>query len=209
MTRSSSGLMDDPHSVLGVRPGASLKEVDEAYRQLAKRWHPDRGGGPEAELRMAQINVAHDLLRAGARHESRGARRPRQAQAAHAGVRRRPAGSWLAEPVRRALGPELLAALEDREPVVVVTPTSLWRSPRAVLAVTDRRLLWLLDDAISDRVRSLRFNRVAQVSQRLAWPRRRTAIVKVAQRNGRKVSFADLAPATAGRIVGHIRASTA
>ena len=85
---------------------------------------------------------------------------------------------------------------------------SLWKSPRAVLAVTDRRLLWLLDDAISDRVRSLRFNRVSDVSRRLAWPRRRTAILRVLQRNGRRVTFADLTPATAQQIVRHVRAAT-
>jgi DnaJ domain len=200
--------MDDPLSVLGLHPGASSQEIGEAYRRLAKRWHPDRGGGPDAELRMAQINVAHDLLRAGARHDRSHRGRAAPPRPGRPMARRRPAGSWLAEPVRRALGPELLAALEDREPVAIVTPVSLWKSPRAVLAVTDRRLLWLLDDAISDRVRSLRFNRVSDVSRRLAWPRRRTAILRVLQRNGRRVTFADLTPATAQQIVRHVRAST-
>jgi hypothetical protein len=198
----------DPHAVLGVREGASAREVEEAYRRLAKLWHPDRGGGEEAELRMAQINVAHDLLRAGARHAA-----PRRSEAPPrrrpSTVRRRPAGSWLAEPVRRALGPELLSALEERESVVIVTPTSLWKSPRAVLAVTDRRLVWLLDDAISERVRSLRFNRVTSVSWRLAWPRRRTANLRVVQRNGRRVTFADLSPATAAHIERHVRGAIA
>jgi hypothetical protein len=195
---------DDPHAVLGVREGASAREVEEAYRELAKRWHPDRGGGPEAELRMAQINVAHDLLRAGARHAT--PRRPAPPSRPRAAtVSRRPAGAWLSEPVRRALGPELLSSLEEREPVAIITPTSLWKSPRAVLAVTDRRLLWLLDDAISERVRSLRFSRVTSVSQSLAWPRRRTANLKVVQRNGKRVLFADLTPATAVRIERHVR----
>jgi hypothetical protein len=199
--------MDDPLSVLGLQSGASSAEVEEAYRQLAKRWHPDRGGGPDAAARMAAINVAHDLLRAGARHAGGGRPPAADRPARSTAVRRRPAGHWLEEPVRRALGPELLAALEESEPVVVVTPASLWKSPRAVLAVTDRRLLWLLDDAISDRVRALRFNRVQEVSQRLAWPRRRTAIVRVLQRNGRRVSFADLTPQTALQIVRHVRAA--
>ncbi len=200
--------MDDPLSVLGLQPGASSEEVGEAYRRLAKQWHPDRGGGPEAQRRMAQINVAHDLLRAGARH-TRPRGRAAGPDAARAAPRRRPAGQWLAEPVRRALGPELLQALEDREAVPIVTPTSLWKSPHAVLAVTDRRLLWLLDDAISDRVRSLRYNRVDEVSSRLAWPRRRTAVLRVLQRNGRHVTFADLAPATALQIVDQVRAAAA
>jgi hypothetical protein len=197
--------MDDPLSVLGLQPGASAAEVDDAYRRLAKRWHPDRGGGPEAQLRMAQINVAHDLLRASARHR----RPPAAPPSPEPGVRRRLAGGWLAEPVRRAVGPEMLMGLGGRETVSIVTPTSLWKSPRAVLAVTDRRLLWLLDDAISDRVRSLRYNRVQEVSGRLAWPRRRTAILRVLQRNGRRVSFADLAPATALQIVRHVQAAVA
>lgn len=198
--------MDDPLSVLGLHPGASPAEVEEAYRQLAKRWHPDRAAGPDAVARMAAINVAHDLLRAGARH-TRGGHASAAPPARGTAVRRRPAGHWLAEPVRRALGPELLAALEDREPVVIVTPASLWKSPRAVLAVTDRRLLWLLDDAISDRVHTLRFSRVQEASRRLTWPRRRTAIVRVLQRNGRRVSFADLTPATGLQIVRHVQAA--
>ena len=44
-------------------------EVGAAYREQAKRWHPDRGGGAQAERRMAEINVAYDLLRAAAAHQ--------------------------------------------------------------------------------------------------------------------------------------------
>jgi hypothetical protein len=205
------GKVDDPFAILGLDPDASPDEIADAYRRLAKRWHPDRGGGPEAELRMARINVAHDLLRAQARHASRrthatAARNGGVAPWAPPTVRRRAAGLWLAEPVRRALGPELLAALDEHEPVSLVTPTSLWKSPRAVLAVTDRRLLWLLDDAISDRVRSLRFGRITEIGRRLSWPRRRTAVVRVRQRNGRRIAFADLQPATALQIVRLVEA---
>ena len=56
-------------------------------------------------------------------------------------IRRRGRGSWLPDPVRRALGPELLDALTDAEAVRLVTPASTWASPRSVLAVTERRLL--------------------------------------------------------------------
>jgi hypothetical protein len=34
----------DPHSVLGVSPRATLAEIREAYRQKAKKYHPDAGG---------------------------------------------------------------------------------------------------------------------------------------------------------------------
>src|SRR5919198_1074102 len=56
----------DPFAALEVPPGASAEEIAAAYRRLAKRWHPDRGGGAAAAARMAEINVAYDVLRAGA-----------------------------------------------------------------------------------------------------------------------------------------------
>ena len=34
----------DPHQVLGVGPHASLEEIRDAYRQKAKKFHPDAGG---------------------------------------------------------------------------------------------------------------------------------------------------------------------
>jgi hypothetical protein len=52
-------------------------------------------------------------------------------------------------------------------------------------------------------------DRVSGVSGRLAWPRRRTAILKVLQGNGRRITFADLSPATALEIVHHLQTSSA
>jgi molecular chaperone DnaJ len=52
----------DPYTVLGVRPGSSEQQVAAAYKDLAKRWHPDRGAGEEGERKMAEINVAYDVL---------------------------------------------------------------------------------------------------------------------------------------------------
>ena len=200
----------DPFAVLGVAPGTPLDDVTASYRALAKRWHPDRGGGAEAAHRMAEINAAYDLLRSDAWQ----ARKHPQAQARKAAPRprppRAPAGAWLPEPVRRALGPELVAALHPREDVAFVTPTSVWASPQALLAVTDRRLLWLLDDAVTGRVRSLDFGAVAGVATRLAWPRRRHAVLRVERRNGRRpVAFAELRPETAEAIAAHVRTARA
>jgi hypothetical protein len=191
----------DPFSVLGVAPGAPLDDVAASYRKLAKRWHPDRGGGEEAARRMAEINAAYDVLRSGAWQEGkRHARPPARARAP----------SWLSEPMRRALGPELLAALHPREDVALVTPTSTWASPQALLAVTDRRLLWLLDDAVTGRVRSLDFGAIARVTTRLAWPRRRHALLRVERRGGRRpLTFGELRPQTAEAIIRRIRSSRA
>jgi hypothetical protein len=85
--------------------------------------------------------------------------------------------------------------------VRLVTPVSVWASPQALLAVTDRRLLWLLDDAVTGRVRALDLVAITDVQTRLSWPRRRTASVRVARRNGRRpITFGDLRPETARRL---------
>ncbi len=187
----------DPHSILGVTPDADLPEVTAAYRSQAKRWHPDRGGGEEAARRMAEINAAYDLLRAGIAHQTARRRPPPPAP------RRR--GAWLPDAVRRALGPELREALREREAVRLVTPASTWASPRAVLAVTERRLLWLLDDAPVGRVRSVAFRDVAAVDLRLHRLRRHAATLSLRTIGGRRHSFAGLRPQTAEAIERHVR----
>jgi hypothetical protein len=107
--------------------------------------------------------------------------------------------------MRRALGAELLSVLEPQEAVAFAVPASTWASPQALLAVTDRRLLWLLDDAVSHRVRSLRFADVASAEHWLRRPLRRVAVVRVVTREGRHLEFAELRPATAAAIVRHVR----
>ena len=198
---SESRVMD-PHAVLGVAPGVGERELAAAYREQAKRWHPDRAGDGATARRMAEINAAYDLLRAGAMHAQPAAPPPPTA----ATVRpRRRRGSWLAEPVRRALGPELLLALDEREDVRLVTPASTWASPRSVLAVTDRRLLWLLDDAPVARVRSLAFRDVESVGLRVHRLRRRAATLRLRTVSGRRLSFAGLRLHTAAALERHLR----
>ena len=92
----------------------------------------------------------------------------------------------------RALVAELVAVAET------------WASPQTLLVVTDRRLLWLLDDAITGRVRTLRFDAVATIDQRLRWPLR-TAVLRVRGKNGRRHAFAGLRPDTAELIVRHVQ----
>jgi hypothetical protein len=186
----------DPYAVLEVEPGASPDAITASYRALAKRWHPDRGGGKEAEARMAEINSAYDVLRSATWQTEHSVR---------AAAPARVAGDWLAEPMRRALGPELVRSLHRGEQVRAVTPTSVWASPEALLAVTDRRLVWLLDDAVTNRVRTLELNLVTGVETRLSWPLKRTASLRVSRRNGRAISFGELRPDTARAISSLIR----
>src|SRR4051794_40246248 len=191
----------DPFAVLGVTPGASEQELARAYRRLAKRHHPDTAG-IAAAARMAEINAAYELARVERR---RGGRRTRGAAPASS-RRRRVAGAWLREPMRRALGRELLLALREGEPVELVTEAETWASPQAVLVVTDRRLLWLLDDVVTGRVRSLRFDAIASIEPRVRW---RRAVLEVRARNGRRHSFAGLRPETAAFIARHVQAACA
>ena len=115
-------------------------------------------------------------------------------------------GAWLPEAIRRALGPELLSALEPDERVDLVTPAATWASPSTLLAVTDRRLLWVLDDAVSNRVRFMRFRDVEHAEQGPMWPRRSRSQLRVQPRYGRRRwTFSDLRPATAVAIAGLVR----
>ena len=192
--------MDDPYAVLGVDPGTPPAELTAAYREQAKRWHPDRNGDAASAERMAEVNAAYDLLRAGGFSAP-----PRSAQPERGGATAvRGRGGWLAPAIRRALGRELLQALEDGEDVVYVTPTATWASARALLVVTDRRLLWLLDDVVMKRVDSVRFTRITSIDHQLRRPRRRVAILRVETDDGRRLTFSELRPQAAEAIVRRV-----
>jgi hypothetical protein len=71
--------------------------------------------------------------------------------------------------------------------------------------VTDRRLLWLLDDAPVARVRALAFRDVAAVGHQLRRPRRRVATLTLRTHGGRRFAFTNLRPHTAVAIERHVR----
>jgi DnaJ like chaperone protein len=66
-TRTSPG--KDPYAVLGLSPGASEREIKNAYRRLISQHHPDKlGDVPEelkrrAEERAREINAAYEKIR--------------------------------------------------------------------------------------------------------------------------------------------------
>ena len=58
--------MTDPYKVLGVSPSATDEEVKNAYRNLARKYHPDNYiNNPLADLaqeKMKDINEAYDMI---------------------------------------------------------------------------------------------------------------------------------------------------
>ena len=59
-------MQQNPYEVLGLKPGASNEEIKAAYRELVKKYHPDRYQDSPmeqlAEEKMRDINVAYDEL---------------------------------------------------------------------------------------------------------------------------------------------------
>ena len=53
----------DYYKVLGVEPGDAESAIKQAYRRLARKYHPDVSKEPDAEARFKAINEAWEVLR--------------------------------------------------------------------------------------------------------------------------------------------------
>ena len=70
----------DYYEVMGLQKGASDDEIKKAFRQLAKKYHPDLNpGDKEAEAKFKEVNEAYEVL-------SDKEKRARYDQFGHAGV---------------------------------------------------------------------------------------------------------------------------
>ncbi|HEX7176170.1 MAG TPA: DnaJ domain-containing protein, partial [Pyrinomonadaceae bacterium] len=69
------------YGVLGLKPDASEQEVKNAYRDLAKVWHPDRFAHDprlqqKAQEKLKEINEAYEAINSPASGRRHRARRP-------------------------------------------------------------------------------------------------------------------------------------
>lgn len=82
--------MRDYYDVLGVSPGAGADEIKRAYRQLARRYHPDISGD-ERGAAFLEVSRAYEVLADPTRRRSYDARRTTAAPSTRA--------EWLADEV--------------------------------------------------------------------------------------------------------------
>ena len=54
--------MKDYFGILQVSPDAEQEVIEAAYRQLARKYHPDVYSGPDAAQRMRELNEAYEVL---------------------------------------------------------------------------------------------------------------------------------------------------
>jgi molecular chaperone DnaJ len=58
--------MQNPYEILGIKSGTSKEDIKKAYRELAKKYHPDQYGNNPlrdlAEEKMREINEAYEFL---------------------------------------------------------------------------------------------------------------------------------------------------
>lgn len=55
-------MSDDHYAILGLNAGCSQEDIKQAYRKLARLYHPDINGSPQASELMKRINIAYSTL---------------------------------------------------------------------------------------------------------------------------------------------------
>ncbi len=152
-----SKLPKSHYQVLGVAPGASVEEIERAFRVIARHVHPDLHGGDGAAVeRMKELNILRETLTDPARRaaydaelraQRAAAAPPRPTTPASASRRVAVASNWKPERGAAWLKPD---AFNTRGAApgagVSTTPsTQQWRAP-------ERKSLWAASRAGLSRV---------------------------------------------------------
>ena len=58
------------YKILGIKGSAGETEIHDAYRLLARKWHPDINPDPEASQKFIELREAYEVLRDPQRRES-------------------------------------------------------------------------------------------------------------------------------------------
>ncbi|ESN96528.1 hypothetical protein HELRODRAFT_138461, partial [Helobdella robusta] len=53
----------DPYVVLGLGSKATEDQIKKAYRDMAKKYHPDKNKSKGAEEKFKEIGAAYDILK--------------------------------------------------------------------------------------------------------------------------------------------------
>ena len=66
--------MNNPYRILGVSPNATDDEIKQAYRELARKYHPDKYRDSDladlAEEKMKEINAAYEEIQQAAQKQT-------------------------------------------------------------------------------------------------------------------------------------------
>ena len=88
-------MVNDPYQVLGVSHDADEDTIRQAYRRLAKKYHPDLNPGDAAAAqKMNEINEAYDLIKNPQAYQQQRAQQQAQQQARQAYQRQQQAGYY-------------------------------------------------------------------------------------------------------------------
>lgn len=104
--------MKNPYEVLGLKQGASQEEIKKAYRELVKKYHPDKHTNNElkdlAQERMREINEAYDTL---TKNPSQGGYNGSYSSSSNS-YSQGPEGTYVFQRVRQLINSNNLAAAE-------------------------------------------------------------------------------------------------
>ena len=64
ITSAAAKTTDDHYKILGLKRGASQKDVKKAYRKMAKKWHPDKNPDDvdKAKEKFMKVAKAYEVL---------------------------------------------------------------------------------------------------------------------------------------------------